>query len=78
MAHPNRWEKRNLVTPKDGSYHHHRQLERAILQALAAPRAVYSYATLLTQIDPAKTGEGATNLERVHCLRAGFSGSNES
>jgi hypothetical protein len=70
MIHPNRWSKRkagspngsNAVTPKASTYDRYRGLERDILKNLAAPRAAYSYASLLAQIDPARTGEGATIL----------------
>ena len=47
------------VTPKGNTYDRYRRLERQILKNLAVPRAAYSYASLLAQIDPAKTGEGA-------------------
>ena len=69
MLHPNRWNKRKAgrpstsgVTPKANTYDRYRRLEREILQRLAVPRGTYSYASLLMQIDPAKTGEGATIL----------------
>ena len=70
MNHPNRWTKRKgvspkdstAVTPKSSTYDRYQRLDREILQSLAAPRVVYSYASLLAQIDPAQTGEGATIL----------------
>jgi hypothetical protein len=70
MNHPNRWRKgkavspkgSTAVTPKSSAYDRYRRLDWVILQSLAAPRAAYSYASLLAQIDPAQTGEGATIL----------------
>jgi len=62
MTRPNQWRKKTADTPKDTLYDRRRRLEREILQALAVPRAAFSYASLLAQIDPAKTGDGATIL----------------
>jgi len=62
MVAVNWWRRGRNVTSKERPYDRYRQLERIILQALASPRANYSYASLLAEIDPENTGEGATIL----------------